>query len=117
MTIAILFLAGLLGQLAHAFKKTDEKNKAQEAPYTIKDYWRKNKNGMLMVTICLFVCAYYHDEVKRLKQVEDFLGIAFFAFGYMGDSVFPSLLELVNKITDKIKGLAGGKNDSDKPTA
>jgi hypothetical protein len=112
-SILILFAAGLFGQLAHAFKKTDEKNKSQEAPYTLKNYWDKNKYGMLMVTICLFVCAFYHDEVKRLKEVEDFLGLAFFAFGYMGDSVFPSLLELVNKITDKIKGLVGAKKNDE----
>lgn len=106
-TAITLFFAGLLGLVAHAFKKTDERNKAQEPKYSILNYCKDNINGMLMCVICLMVCVYYKDEVKQLKDAGNWLGLGFFALGYSGDSAFPALLDGFGKIVDKIKSLMG----------
>lgn len=114
ITSLILFIAGLLGVAAHAFKKTDERNKAQEPKYSIIDYWNDNKNGIITIIICLIVCAYYQNEIKQLEQLGTWLGLFFFALGYMGDSAFPSILEAFPKVIEKVKtglGLGSNKNE------
>lgn len=107
-TSIILFIASVLGLIAHAFKKAQERNKAQEPKYSIIDYFRDEMNGIGCNIICQFVIAYYSAGFKQIEQLPEWLiGPLFFALGYMGDSAFPSILELLPYAIDKFKAFFG----------
>lgn len=115
-TILTLFIAGLLGQLAHGFKEAskrnkDQKDKSPDLPrYSIKTYWADEFNSIMMVIICLLVLSYYSSDVKQIKELPSWgIGFLYFGLGYMGDSAFPSLLDLINVIVDKFKSMVGSK--------
>lgn len=110
ITIITLFIAELLGILAHGFKESSKRNKAkpEEPKYTIFDYWKDEVNSIMMNVICAVVLAYYSSDVKQIKELPAYgVGLLYFGLGYMGDSAFPSLLELIPKIIDKFKTLIG----------
>lgn len=116
LAILILGLVGTLGIIAHALKATDDRNKAlTDSEYTFGMYWKKNKYAMYFVFICIWVFSYYQSEWAEFEKLGNWRGLIMFAGGYMGDSVFPSLLGLVSTITDKVKSAIGGKNDAGNP--
>lgn len=107
-TMITLFVAGILGVLAHGFKEASKRNKAQEPKYTIFNYWRDEINAIMMCVICLVVLSYYSCDVKQIKELPSWgVGLLYFGLGYTGDSSFPSLLELVGTFVDKIKKMFG----------
>lgn len=109
-TILTLFIAGILGVLAHGFKEASARNKKQEPKYSIFNYLADEINAVMMVVICLLVVAYYSSDIKQIKEMPTFgIGPMYFALGYMGDSAFPSLLEMLPLFIDKIKGFLGFK--------
>jgi len=111
-TIDILILAfvGLLGIIGHSFKFIYDKNKDlkdTDPEYTFKMYLKKNKFIMYFVAICICVLSYYNNEWKEFESLGTWRGLIMFGMGYMGDSVFPSLLEVISIVSDKIKSAIG----------
>lgn len=113
LEIIILAFVGILGQFAHSFKAVYDKNKAQEAEYTFGMYWKKNRFIMYFVWICVIVFAYYQHEWTKFESLGEARGIFLFIMGYMGDSAFPSLFEILPIIIEKAKAKFGAKKDSD----
>jgi hypothetical protein len=107
-TMITLFIAGILGIIAHGFKEASKRNKAQEPKYTIINYWTNEINSIMMCIICLIVISYYSSDIKQIKELPSYgIGPLYFGLGYMGDSAFPSLLDLIPKIIDKFKSIIG----------
>lgn len=107
-TPIILFIATLLGLIAHAFKKASERNKAQEPKYTVLNYFKDEFNGVAANIICQIVLSYYSSGIKEVEQMPEWIiGILFFALGYMADSAFPSLLEMLPVAIEKFKNKFG----------
>lgn len=100
--IIILSIVGVLGIFAHAFKAVYDKNKAQEAEYTFSIYWKKTKFMMGFVSICVIVFSYYSSEWTKFEKLGDWRGLIMFGMGYMGDSVFPSLFEVLPTLLGKV---------------
>lgn len=113
LQIVILALVGVLGIMAHAFKATNDKNQLQEAEYTFGMYFKKNRYVMYFVAICIVVFAYYEKEWTAFEKLGNWRGLIMFGMGYMGDSVFPSLLGITGTLSDKIKNGLGSKKDTD----
>lgn len=116
-TIITLFIAELLGMLAHGFKESYKRNKAQEPKYNIFNYFKDEVNSVCFVVICCFVAAYYSEGVKHIKECPGYVtGPLYFALAYMGDSAFPSILDamgnFISMLTEKFKG---GKKDNPQP--
>lgn len=104
----ILFIASVLGLLAHAFKKASERNKAQEPKYSIINYFKDEANGIACNVICQIVVSYYSSGVTQIENMPEYLaGCLYFGLGYMGDSAFPSLLEMIPSAIDKLKSVFG----------
>ncbi len=117
-TMITLFIAGILGVLAHGFKEASKRNKAQEPKYTIFNYWRDEINAIMMCVICLVVLSYYSCDVKQIKELPSWgVGLLYFGLGYTGDSSFPSLLELIGTLVDKFKVMVGFGNKNTPPPA
>lgn len=100
--IIILAIVGILGIFAHAFKFTYDKNKSQETEYTFGMYLKKNRFMMYFVAICVMVFSYYSQEWTSYEKLGNWRGLIMFSMGYMGDSVFPSLFELLPTLLGKI---------------
>ncbi len=112
----ILFVMTIVGLLAHAFKKTYERNKAQQPKYNIGHYFRDEMNGICCNLLCQMMIAYYSGGLKQIQQLPEYvIGPLYFGIGYMGDSVFPSLLELIPMAVDKFKALLGFKKTTVTP--
>lgn len=109
VAIIILGIVGILGIFAHAFKATDDRNKIQEDEYTFRMYFKKNRYSMYFVMICVTVFSFYQSEWSAFEKLGNWRGLIMFAMGYMGDSVFPSLLGLITSVTDKLKSTLGAK--------
>lgn len=107
----ILALAGIAGVFAHAFKAVYDKNKLQEDEYTFSMYWKKNRYIMYFVWICVIVFAYYQHEWTKFEKLGDWRGLILLGMGYMGDSVFPSLFEILPILIDKFKNMIPGKKE------
>ena len=113
-TILILYITTIFGLLAHAFKKTYERNKAQEPKYNIINYFRDEANGICCNLICQLAISYYSGGLKQIEQLPEYvIGPLYFGIGYMGDSVFPSLLELIPMAIEKFKSMLGFKKKSE----
>lgn len=106
----IMFIAGILGIFAHAFKAADDRNRIQEADYTFGMYFKKNRYSMYFVAICILVFSYYQEEWTRFQKLGEWRGLITFGMGFMGDSIFPSLFSLLTIISDKIKAAVSGGN-------
>lgn len=109
IALIILGIAGVLGIFAHAFKATDDRNKIQAEEYNFGMYFKKNRYSMYFVMICIVVFSFYQSEWTAFEKLGNWRGLIMFAMGYMGDSVFPSLLGLVSVITEKVKSAIGNK--------
>jgi len=107
----ILSIVGILGIFAHAFKAVYDKNKIQEAEYTFGMYWKKYRFIMYFVAICVIVFSYYSHEWTSFEKLGDWRGLIMFGMGYMGDSVFPSLFEIIPSLLKKVIPGYGKKDD------
>src|SRR5690348_15280089 len=78
-TMLTLFVAGILGVLAHGFKESSRRNKAQEPKYNILNYWKDEINAIMMCVICLVVLSYYSCDVKQIKELPSWgIGLLYF---------------------------------------
>lgn len=118
LPVVILGIAGTLGAFGHAFKAVYDKNQTpeykdvQDKEYTFAMYWKKNKYLMYFVFICVWVFSYYQGEWIAFEKLGNWRGLIMFAMGYMGDSVFPSILGLITLVVDKVKaGISGKKSE------
>lgn len=113
LSIVILGIVGTLGAFGHAFKAVYDKNQTaeykdvQDKEYTFNMYWKKNKFLMFFVFICVWVFSYYQSEWTSFEKLGNWRGLIMMGMGYMGDSVFPSLFEILPIIINKIKAKFG----------
>lgn len=86
-TNLVLFALGLLGVLAHSFVELNKLNKASGGNAKIHEYLKMEKFSIIVSLIVVAVCLIAKKEVKQLEYVSDYLGLAFVAIGYMGQSL------------------------------
>lgn len=82
-----LYALGLLGVLSHSFVELNKINKATGGNASILHYLKMEKFSLLISLIVVGVCLIAKQEVKQLEYVSDWLGLAFVAIGYMGQSL------------------------------
>ena len=96
----ILFAFGLGGILIHNLTKINEllrNNKFNPTQYFSLE-WASISISIILVILAIFG----KHEVSQLEQASNWLGLAFTAIGYMGQSIFVKLMGRANKvISDK----------------
>jgi drug/metabolite transporter (DMT)-like permease len=96
----ILFAFGLGGILIHNLTKINEllrNNKFNPTQYFSLE-WASISISVILVILAIFG----KHEVKQLDAAGKWLGLAFTAIGYMGQSIFVKLMGRANKvISDK----------------
>lgn len=102
-TNAILFLLGVLGVVLHGLVELNKINKATGGKANFKEYFKIEWITMIIGIIVVFIAIMVKHEIKQLEQVGNWLGVAFVAIGYMGQSL---LIFVMGKAQNKI-----GKNE------
>lgn len=95
-TNVMLFGLGLLGVLIHCLVKINDLKK--RGAFKAKDYFELEWANILLSAIIVVVAIICKTEIKQLEQVGNWLGLAFVAIGYMGQSILVSFLGKASKV-------------------
>lgn len=98
----ILLLFGIGGILIHNLIKINELLKCNK--FNPPDYFKYEWASIGVSLIIVILCIVGKHEVSQLEQAGKWLGLAFTTTGYMGQSVFVSIM---GKASKKIQALTG----------
>ncbi len=97
-----LFGLGVLGILLHNLVELNKINKdPNKSNFTLKSYFKTEIYSIAISLIVCFVALLVKSEIQQLEQVGKWLGLAFMAIGYMGQSLLIFVMGKANKIVDK----------------
>lgn len=96
----VLFGLGLLGILLHNLVELNKLNKASNCTFSIKQYLKLEVYSLIISVIVVFVAVIITQEIKQLAGVGNWLGLAFMAIGYMGQSLLILVMGKANKIVN-----------------
>lgn len=105
-----LFGLGLLGILLHNLVELNKLNRQSGGNVKLGAYLKLEKFSILISIIVVFVSILVKNEIKQLEQVSKWLGLAFVAIGYMGQSL---LIFVMGKAT---KTIGSDKTDDTTPS-
>jgi hypothetical protein len=96
-----LYGLGILGVLLHNLVELNKLNKASRGNLNLKQYLRIEAFSIIISLIICFVALLVKTEISQLEQVGKWLGLAFMAIGYMGQSLLIFVMGKANKVIDK----------------
>jgi hypothetical protein len=96
-----LFGLGLLGILLHNLVELNKLNKASAGNLNIKQYLKLEKYSIFICVIVVAVSLIIKYEIKQLEAVSKWLGLAFIAIGYTGQSLLIAVIGKASKVIDK----------------
>ena len=100
-TIVTLSALGLFGILIHNLIKLNTLNREQKGEINIFKYWKIERFSIILSVCVVAVCLIVRGEVKQLESIGKWLGLAFMAIGYMGQSLLIFVMGKANKVIDK----------------
>ena len=89
---------GLLGMLLHSLVELHKINTQTGGKASILSYLNMEKFSLSISVIMVFVCAVVSQEIKQIQQAANWIGLAFVAIGYMGQSLLVVFIGKANKI-------------------
>lgn len=97
-----LFGLGVLGILLHNLVELNKINRdPNKSNFTIKGYLKIEAFSIIISLIICFVALLVKHEITQLEQVGKWLGLAFMAIGYMGQSLLIFVMGKANKVIEK----------------
>ena len=93
----ILFALGLLGILLHNLIKMDSLNRKSKGNLNLRQYLALEWISILISVVVVVVALIAQTEIKRLSVVDNYLGLAFVAIGYMAQSIVVSYMGKAEK--------------------
>jgi heme/copper-type cytochrome/quinol oxidase subunit 2 len=103
-TNTILVLLGVLGILLHNLVELNKINRdPAKATFTLKEYFKLEVYSILISLIVVIVAAIIKVEITQLEIAGKWLGLAFLAIGYMGQSLLIFVMGKANKVVDENK--------------
>jgi len=106
-----LFGLGALGVLLHNLVELNKLNKASKGTLNIKQYLKIEAISIIISLIVCFVAILIKHEIKQLENVSQWLGLAFIAIGYMGQSLLIFAMGKAHKVIDKQDENEGTKTE------
>ncbi len=82
-----LFGLALLGVLLHNLIELNKLNRAQNGNVKLREYLKLERFSIYISIIVAFVAVMIKTEIKQIEQAGKWLGLAFVAIGYMGQSL------------------------------
>lgn len=96
-----LFGLGLLGILLHNLVELNKLNKKSNGGLKLKQYFKLEVFSIAISIVVIIVAMIIKAEIKQLEAVGKWLGLAFMAIGYMGQSLLVFVMGKANKVIDK----------------
>ena len=96
-----LFALGILGVLLHNLVELNKLNKASKGNVNILQYLKMEVFSIIISVIVVIVCVITSHEIKQLEAVGKWLGLAFIAIGYMGQSLLIFFMGKAQKQIDE----------------
>ena len=100
-TNAVLILLGLLGVLLHNLIEMNKLNRASQGNIKIGQYLKIERFTILISTIVVIIAVIVKQEIGQLEAVGKWLGVAFIAIGYMGQSLLIFTMGKASKVIDQ----------------
>ena len=100
-TNLMLFGLAVLGVLLHNLIELNKINRAHEGNINLKQYFKIEIFSIIISLIVSFVAVLVKSEIKQLEQIGNWLGVAFVAIGYMGQSLLIFVMGRASKVMDK----------------
>lgn len=92
---------GLLGILLHNLVELNKLNRASDGNINLPQYLKIERFSILIAIIAVCVAYLVKQEITQLDLVGKWLGLAFMAIGYMGQSLLVFVMGKANKVIDK----------------
>ena len=96
-----LYGLGLLGILLHNLVELNKINRKNKGTVRLGEYFKIERFSILISVIVCGVCLIIKAEITQLEQVGKWLGLAFIAIGYMGQSLLVFAMGKANKVIEK----------------
>lgn len=101
-TNTILILLGMLGILLHNLVELNKLNRdPSKANFRIWEYLKIEVYSILISCVVVIVAMIVKVEITQLEIAGKWLGLAFLAIGYMGQSILIFIMGKANKIIQK----------------
>ena len=97
-TNVVLFGLGILGVLLHNLIELNKLNRAHSGNIKIMEYLKIERFTIYISIIVVFVALLVKQEITQLEQVGKWLGVAFVAIGYMGQSLLIFTMGKASKV-------------------
>ena len=92
---------GILGVLLHNLIEMNKINRAAVGNLNFGQYFKIERFSIIISIIVVCVAAIVKQEIKQLEAVGNWLGVAFIAIGYMGQSLLVFTMGKAAKVIDK----------------
>ena len=102
-TNIVLGLLGALGILSHNLMKMNSINRQMEGNINLVKYWKVERFSIALSCVVVFGAVIASNEIKQLHQVSKYIGLGFFAIGYMAQSIIVTLGNKTQSILDSDK--------------
>lgn len=100
-TNTLLFALGILGILLHNLIEMNKINRANNGEIKLWAYLKLERFTIYISIVVVIVAIIIKQEIKQLEAVGKWLGLAFIAVGYMGQSLLIFTMGKAAKIIDK----------------
>jgi len=100
-TNAVLILLGMLGVLLHNLIEMNKLNRASQGNIKIGQYLKIERFTILISAIVVIIAVIVKQEIGQLEAVGKWLGVAFIAIGYMGQSLLIFTMGKASKVIDQ----------------
>lgn len=100
-TNAVLILLGMLGVLLHNLIELNKLNRANSGNIKIGQYLKIERFTIVISVIVVIIAVIVKQEIKQLEQVSNWLGVAFIAIGYMGQSLLIFTMGKAGKVINQ----------------
>jgi len=97
----VLMTFGLGGIALHNLIQLNKINKANGGDVRIGKYLQYERFSILISVIMVGLAVFLSQEIKQLEQVGKWLGLAFVAIGYMGQSLLIAFIGKAEKAVGK----------------
>lgn len=97
-TPIVLFGLGMLGVLLHILVELNKLNKSSNCNFKLKQYFKLEVYSICISVITCIVAVFISQEIKQIQIAGKWLGLAFMAIGYMGQSLLIFVMGKANKI-------------------
>jgi len=97
-TNVVLFGLGMLGVLLHNLIELNKLNRAHAGNIKIMEYLKIERFTIFISIIVVGVALLIKQEITQLEAVGKWLGVAFVAIGYMGQSLLIFTMGKANKV-------------------